>query len=107
MVQNMDDRLSPTPQEKNACDPRVTRKEFLTTLVKRATIAGALLAAPKVVDKFLVPPAYARTSTTHIRDTQVTADTSFFRDPRTTPFHDRRRGPGFPHSNGAQDDDFG
>jgi hypothetical protein len=42
----------------------MSRKEFLETVIKRATIAGAVIAAPKVVDKFLVPPAYAAVSLT-------------------------------------------
>ena len=66
--------------EKQACDSRVSRKEFLTTLVRRASLAGALLAAPKIVDKFLIPPAYALTSTTHLNDTSSTADTNHFHD---------------------------
>jgi hypothetical protein len=28
-------------------------------VVKRGAIAGALIAAPKIIDAFLVPPAYA------------------------------------------------
>jgi hypothetical protein len=74
--------------EKQACDARVSRKEFLTKLVKRASIAGALLAAPQVIDKFLVPPAYAITSTTHTFDTATSCDTNKFADKGTSPFHD-------------------
>ncbi|MGH9548217.1 MAG: hypothetical protein ACRD3W_02535 [Terriglobales bacterium] len=76
------------PHDRQACDARVSRKEFLTTLIKRATLAGALLAAPKVVDKFLVPPAYAATSTTHFHDTTGSADTNHFNDGVTSHFHD-------------------
>lgn len=66
--------------EKQACDSRVSRKEFLTTLVRRATLAGAILAAPKVVDKFLVPPALAVTSTSQFSDTGGVTDTNTHSD---------------------------
>jgi len=66
--------------EQKACDSRVSRKEFLTTLVRRATLAGAILAAPKVVDKFLVPPAYALTSTSAFHDTTQISDTNAHSD---------------------------
>ena len=42
----------------------LTRKDFLALVLKRATIAGVIVAAPKVVDKFLVPPVYAAASLT-------------------------------------------
>ncbi|HEY9772473.1 MAG TPA: hypothetical protein V6C81_01555 [Planktothrix sp.] len=45
-----------------SCDPTITRKEFIDTVVKRAALAGGLVAGYKVIDKFLVPPAYAQTS---------------------------------------------
>jgi hypothetical protein len=48
----------------SACtDCRCTRKEFLDRILKRTLLVGAVLSAPKVVDKFLVPPAYAMPST--------------------------------------------
>lgn len=40
----------------------LTRKEFLTLVVQRAAIAGTVLVAPKIIDKFLVPPVYAANS---------------------------------------------
>jgi hypothetical protein len=83
----MVDKNNADMHDKEACDGRVSRKEFLTTLVRRATIAGAILAAPQVIDKFLVPPAYAVTSTTHTRDTTVQSDTNHFHD-GTSHFHD-------------------
>ena len=82
-----------------ACDPTVSRKEFLETLVRRATIAGALLAAPKVLDKFLVPPVYALNSTTHFHDTSVHTDTTPAHD-RTDPFLDHTS----PHAEPAGSD---
>lgn len=36
-----------------------SRRDFIQQIVKRAAIAGSLLAAPKVIDKFLVPAAWA------------------------------------------------
>jgi hypothetical protein len=47
------------PDQMNSCDPSLNRKQFLALVIKRAGLAGAILAAPKVVDSFLVPPAYA------------------------------------------------
>lgn len=42
----------------------MSRQEFLASVIKNAAIAGTVVAAPKVVDKFLVPPAYAAGSLT-------------------------------------------
>ncbi len=50
--------------DKESAVSGMTRKEFLQKVVKRAAIAGAVVAAPKVVDKFLVPPVYAKVSLT-------------------------------------------
>ena len=50
--------------DKDSAVPNMTRKEFLALVVKRATIAGAIVAAPQIADKFLVPPAYAAVSRT-------------------------------------------
>ncbi|HEY9772522.1 MAG TPA: hypothetical protein V6C81_01800 [Planktothrix sp.] len=55
--------------EQPACDNSISRKEFLASVIKRATVAGTLLAAPKIIDHFLVPAAYAASSTNHQRDT--------------------------------------
>jgi hypothetical protein len=52
-------------EKTSSCEPGLTRKEFIAMVVKRGAIAGAIIAAPKVVDKFLVPPAHAMTSTGH------------------------------------------
>lgn len=48
------------PEQSQSSDPSVSRKQFLELVLKRAGLAGALLIAPKVVDSFLVPPAYAK-----------------------------------------------
>jgi len=42
-----------------SCEPSLSRQEFLTLVLKRGSLAGAILAAPKIVDAFLVPPAHA------------------------------------------------
>jgi len=66
---------------KPACDATLSRKEFLTKLVQRAAVAGSLIAAPKMIDKFLVPPAQALNSTTTVHDTTGAHD-------QTQHFHD-------------------
>ena len=48
--------------ERIACDPTLSRKQFIERVVKGAVVTGAILAGPKVLDKFLVPPAYASAS---------------------------------------------
>jgi len=108
MEQEMEEgnkNLPQDPQSELACDNSISRKEFLATLVKRAAVAGTLVAAPKILDHFLVPPAYARSSTNHRQDTGHsdtahndtgsidTGDsdlnqTSPFHDQGTDPFHD-------------------
>ncbi len=44
-------------------DKSISRKEFVRLVLKRGAIAGAVVAAPRIIDKFLVPPVYAGTST--------------------------------------------
>lgn len=56
-----------------ASDPTLTRQEFLLKIVKAAAIAGGVLAAPKVIDKFLVPPALASSSTGLFTDSSCAA----------------------------------
>ena len=57
-----------TPESENAAgqkvssDPSLSRQQFLQMVLKRAGLVGAVLIAPKVVDSFLVPPAYAMCS---------------------------------------------
>lgn len=46
-----------------ASDTSISRQEFVRLVLKRGAIAGAILAAPKILDKFLVPPAHATSST--------------------------------------------
>lgn len=92
----MTDEKFPTSDAENkpACDQKISRKDFLAAVVKRATLAGALLIAPQVVDKFLVPPVYALNSTSHFHDTTPHTDTSPLHDAgtgisdNTSPLHD-------------------
>jgi hypothetical protein len=60
-----DKQLEPANSDENrpSCEEGLSRKEFIALVVKRAAIAGAVVAAPKVLDKFLVPPVEALTST--------------------------------------------
>lgn len=46
-----------------SCAGDISRKEFLEQVVRRAAVAGAILAAPAIVDRFLVPPVYAMPTT--------------------------------------------
>lgn len=48
-------------QGASSCDRMLNRKQFLEMVVKRAGPVGALLVAPVIVDKFLVPPVSAAT----------------------------------------------
>lgn len=43
-------------------DSSLTRKEFIKKVVKGTALTGGVIAAPQVLDKFLVPKAYAATS---------------------------------------------
>lgn len=54
---------------------QTTRREFIEKVVKRAAIVGGLLAAPQVLDKFLVPKAWAYGSSCASQATAV-ADTN-------------------------------
>jgi hypothetical protein len=50
------------PESEPSCAPGLSRKEFLTTVVKKASLVGALAAAPMMVDAFLAPSASANPS---------------------------------------------
>lgn len=58
-----DKQAHPAHDDVSAADPSLTRKQFLERVVKGAALTGGALAAPRILDKFLVPPAYAQTST--------------------------------------------
>lgn len=49
-------------ESQTACDPTFTRSQFVRKLVEKATIAGALVIVPSIVDSFVAPPAIAKTS---------------------------------------------
>ncbi len=51
-----------------ACDSKLSRKQFLADVLKKAALAGTIVAAPKVLDKFLMPPVYAKSSTSVFHD---------------------------------------
>jgi hypothetical protein len=46
-----------------ACDSKLSRQEFIAAVLKKAVLAGTIVAAPRVLDKFLIPPVYASGST--------------------------------------------
>ncbi len=48
--------------KERACDPTLSRSQFIKMLVERATVAGALIAAPVIVDSFIAPQAVAAAS---------------------------------------------
>ncbi len=50
---------SKSEQVDESCELAMSRKDFVAKVLRRATIAGAILAAPAVIDKFLVPPGIA------------------------------------------------
>ena len=52
----------PAADTQPSCAPGMSRKEFLTDVVKKASLVGALTAAPLMVDAFLVPSAEANPS---------------------------------------------
>ncbi len=41
--------------EGTSCDPALTRKEFIQKVLKGAALTGGIIAAPKVLDKFILP----------------------------------------------------
>lgn len=40
---------------KPACDPTLSRAQFIKQLVERATLAGAILTLPLIADSFCAP----------------------------------------------------
>ncbi len=72
--------------EKPACTPGVTRKEFLAKVLKRSAIAGSLLAAPAILDKFMIPPVYAAASSGGSNCSDADTTTGGFTDSVGTTF---------------------
>ncbi len=58
----------------SVADNQLPRGEFIGLILKRATLAGAVLAAPKILDKFLIPPAWAYGSSCNTSDTVAIGD---------------------------------
>lgn len=54
--------IGDTQPDQSSCDPSLSRAEFIRKVVKGAALTGGLLAAPKILDRFLTPPAYASSS---------------------------------------------
>ena len=51
----MNDELESKP----ACDPSLSRSQFIKLLIERATFTGALLVVPAIADSFMSPQAVA------------------------------------------------
>jgi len=58
-------------RDSKSSDGEMSRKEFFGLVVRRAAAAGVLAAAPAIVDKFLVPPALAQSSTCSVAATNA------------------------------------
>jgi len=53
-----------------SCQKTLARKEFFALVIRKAAAAGALAGAPALVDKYLVPSAFAAgPSSCSVRDT--------------------------------------
>jgi len=57
--------------ESDSCASSLTRKEFIQKIVKGAALTGAVIAAPKVLDKFILPAVAAGLSSCNNTDTPV------------------------------------
>jgi len=53
------DENSIQPSEQRACDANLTRHEFLKRAAKTVVGGSAAVLGVRILDKFLVPPAYA------------------------------------------------
>ena len=49
-------------QAKVSCDERMSRQQFVSKLVRQATLLGTLTVAPAIVEQFIAPPAVAAAS---------------------------------------------
>lgn len=61
MIEQNDVNIS-SARTSTSADGTLSRKEFIRKVVTGAAVTGGVLAAPAVLDKFLVPRAYAATS---------------------------------------------
>lgn len=57
-----DPRRDEEAETQESCAPGMSRKEFLVSVVKKASLVGALTTAPLMVDAFLAPSAHANPS---------------------------------------------
>lgn len=64
MDDDRDKLAEESPDRVGSCDSTMSRKEFVRLVLRRGAIVGAIIAAPSVVDKFVVPPAQAMMSST-------------------------------------------
>lgn len=49
-------------KSKPACDPSMSRSQFIRMLIDRATVAGVLAAVPAIAHSFIAPPEVAAAS---------------------------------------------
>ncbi len=54
------------------------RGEFISLILKRAALTGAVLSAPRILDKFLIPPVWAYGSSCTTADTASQNDIVVF-----------------------------
>jgi hypothetical protein len=59
----------PVDDQISSPDGHIGRGQFIALILKRAALAGAILSAPKIIDKFLIPPAWAFGSSCNTADT--------------------------------------
>jgi len=64
----MKDNHFESGREITSSDPSMTRTEFLQKALKGIGLISGAALAPRVVDKFLIPPAYAKSSTCTVGD---------------------------------------
>lgn len=58
-----------TKDEQVSCDNQMSRKEFVTKILKAAAITGGVLASPKIIDSFIAPASAAGLSSCNASDT--------------------------------------
>jgi hypothetical protein len=63
-------------QDITSCEKTISRKEFLDKLVKGAALTGGLVAAPKILDKFVVQSVAAASGNCTIGTPAGNTDTS-------------------------------
>jgi hypothetical protein len=91
MNEKTDVEFSINGADTNSSDPTITRKEFIKKITKGMAIAGGVMLAPKIADKFILPADAASSSTCTV------SDTGAGKDQATVAAHgsDVRTAPGF------------